>query len=69
MTKRQKQVLFDLILLAVMTGMTFASTVILILGDFTLDTLNLVVIGGLCGWLFYQRRLRGSQSNVAEEQS
>lgn len=62
MNEQQKQALIDLILLAVAMGMSVSSFILLILGEFSLDTLNLVLIGVVCGWLFKQRRDQSNQS-------
>ncbi len=64
MNEQQREALIDLILIAVTIGMFFTSVVVFILGDFAWDTLNLVVIGGLCGWHFYHRRLRDGKFNI-----
>jgi uncharacterized membrane protein YwzB len=62
MNDQQKQAFIDLILLAVTMGMTVSSFILLILGEFSLDTLNLVLIGVVCGWLFKYRRTQSNQS-------
>ncbi len=60
MNNQQKQALTDLILLGVTMAMAISSTVILVLGDFSLSTFNLILIGTICGWLFYHRRTQAS---------
>jgi hypothetical protein len=62
MNDQQKQALIDLILLAVAMAMAISSFILLILGEFSLDTLNLVLIGVVCGWLFKYRRDQSNQS-------
>ena len=51
----QQQALIDLILLATAGAMSISFTIIMILGQLTLGSLNLIVIGVACFHLYHHR--------------